>query len=81
MVILVLDEKDVESLEHRFDLRYKLLKECINDMDDVRKEFAPVYSDIASVKKSVESLTWIARTTLGAVIASIVGLVFAIVSK
>lgn len=77
----MIEEKDIESLEHRFDLRYKLIADCNNDMDDLKKEHTQLFVDIASIKKSVESLTWIAKTTLGAVIASIVGLVFAIVSK
>lgn len=77
----MIEENDINILEKRFDLRYKLIKDCNNEMDEMRKELTPVYIDIASIKKSVESLTWIAKTTLGAVIASIVGLIIAIISK
>lgn len=75
----MLDEKDIKALEERFDQRYKLIRECNTEMDDVRKEHTQMYVDIASIKKSVESLTWVARTTLGAVIAAIVGLIIAVV--
>jgi len=75
----MLDEHDLKSLEERFDMRYKLLKDCNTEMDEVKKEHTAMYVDIASIKKSVESLTWLARTTLGAVIAAIVGLVVAII--
>ena len=75
----MIDEKDMKSLEDIFDLRYKLLKDCNAEMDEVKKEHTAMYVDIASIKKSVDSLTWLARTTLGAVIAAIVGLVIAIV--
>lgn len=75
----MIDEHDLKTLEERFDLRYKLLKDCNTEMDEVKKEHTAMYVDIAAIKKSVESLTWIARTTLGAVIAAIVGLVIAAV--
>jgi hypothetical protein len=75
----MIDEKDMKSLEDIFDLRYKLLKDCNAEMDEVKKEHTQMYVDIASIKKSVDSLTWLARTTLGAVIAAIVGLVIAII--
>lgn len=75
----MIDNNDIKELEERFDLRYKLLADCNTEMDEVKKEHTQMYVDIASIKKSVESLTWLARTTLGAVIAAIVGLVIAIV--
>lgn len=75
----MIDEHDLKTLEERFDMRYKLLNDCNTEMDEVKKEHTAMYVDIAAIKKSVESLTWIARTTLGAVIAAIVGLVIAAV--
>ena len=75
----MIEEHDIKTLEERFDMRYKLLKDCNSEMDAVKAEHTQMYVDIASIKKSVESLTWIARTTLGAVIAAIVGLVIAMV--
>ena len=75
----MIDDHDIKALEERFDMRYKLLKDCNAEMDSVKAEHTQMYVDIASIKKSVESLTWIARTTLGAVIAAIVGLVIAMV--
>lgn len=75
----MIDEHDLKTLEERFDMRYKLLNDCNTEMDEVKKEHTAMYVDIASIKKSVESLTWIARTTLGAVIAAIVGLIIATV--
>lgn len=75
----MIEEQDIKALEERLDLRYKLLKDCNTEMDEVKKEHTAMYVDIASIKKNVESLTWLARTTLGAVIAAIVGLVVAIV--
>lgn len=77
----MMDDHDIKALEERFDMRYKLLKDCNNEMDSIKSEHTQMYVDIASIKKSVESLTWVARTTLGAVIASIVGLIIAIISK
>lgn len=75
----MIDENDINSLEKRFDMRYKLLKDCNAEMDSIKSEHTQMYVDIASIKKSVESLQWVARTTLGAVIAAIVGLIIAVV--
>jgi len=75
----MLDEKDVETLEHRFDTRYKLLKDCNDEMDEVRKENSTVLASIASLNTSMDSLKWLARTTLGAVIGGFVAAIFAII--
>lgn len=75
----MIEEKDIQTLEHRFDQRYKLISDCNSEMDEVKKEHTQMYVDIASIKKIVESLQWITRTTLGALIAGIIGVIIAIV--
>jgi len=75
----MLDEKDFEALVHRLDTRYKLLKDCNDEMDEVRKENSTVLASIASLNTSMDSLKWLARTTLGAVIGGFVAAIFAII--
>lgn len=75
----MIDEKDIQTLEHRFDQRYKLISDCNEEMDEVKKEHTQMYVDIASIKKIVESLQWVTRTTLGALIAGIIGVIIALV--
>lgn len=75
----MIEDSDVKMLEERFDMRYKLLKECNNEMDAMRKENTQIVSDVSSIKTSVDSLKWIARTTLGAVIGAVIAGVFAII--
>lgn len=75
----MLDEKDIETLEHRFDQRYKLIKDCNDEMDGVRRENSTVVASIASMNTSIDSLKWLARTTLGAVIGAFVAAIFAII--
>ncbi len=75
----MIEPEDVKSLEERFDMRYKLLKDCNNEMDSMRKENTQIVSDVSSIKTSVDSLKWLARTTLGAVIGALVAGVIAII--
>lgn len=75
----MIEEQDIQMLEHRFDLRYKMIADCNDEMDDLKKEHTQLFVDIASIKKIVESLQWVTRTTLGALIAGIIGIIIAIV--
>lgn len=75
----MMEEKDFEAIEKRFDARYKLLKDCNDEMDSVRKENTAVLTSIATLNTSVDSLKWLARTTLGAVIGGLVAAIIAII--
>lgn len=74
----MLEEKDFEAIEKRLDLRYKLIKDCNDEMDTVRQENTAVLTNIATLTTSVDSLKWLARTTLGAVIGGLVASIIAI---
>lgn len=74
----MLEEKDFEAIEKRLDMRYKLIKDCNDEMDAVRQENTVVLTSIATLTTSVDSLKWLARTTLGAVIGGLVASIIAI---
>ena len=75
----MLEPDDIKVLEDRFDMRYKMLKDCNNEMDTMRKENTQIIADMSAIKTSLDSLKWLARTTLGAVIGALVAAVFAII--
>lgn len=75
----MIDDHDLKSLEDRFDMRYKLIKDCNTEMDTVRKEFSAVVASISSLNTSMDSVKWVTRTTLGAVIGGFVAAIFAII--
>lgn len=75
----MIEEQDFQIIERRLDQRYKQIRDCNDEMDEVKKEHTQIYVDIASIKKIVESLQWVTRTTLGALIAGIIGIIIAIV--
>lgn len=75
----MLNDDDIKLLQDRFDMRYKLLKDCNEEMDEVRKESSVVLASIASLNTSMDSLKWLARTTLAAVIGGFVAAIFAII--
>lgn len=72
----MIEEQDFQVLERRFDQRYKQIRDCNDEMDAMRKENTQIVSDVSSIKTSVDSLKWIARTTLAAVIGGLVAGVF-----
>lgn len=75
----MIESEDIKALEDRFDMRYKMLKDCNSEMDTMRKENTQIVSDVSSIKTSVDSLKWLARTTLAAVIGALVAGVIAII--
>lgn len=75
----MLNDDDIKLLQDRFDMRYKLLKDCNEEMDEVRKESSTVLANIASLNTSMDSLKWLARTTLAAVIGGFVAAIFAVI--
>lgn len=75
----MLDEKDIEALEKRLDMRYKQISDCNSEMDSMRRENTQIVADMSAIKTSLESIKWLVRTTLAAIIGGIVAGVFAII--
>lgn len=72
----MIEEQDIQVLERRLDQRYKQIRDCNDEMDAMRKENTQIVSDVSAIKTSVDSLKWLGRTTLAAVIGGLVAGVF-----
>lgn len=66
-----LEREDIERLKEIFVTR----QECESSMDDVNQKLANDSTELALIKQKLDTITWVSKTTLAAVIVAIVGAV------
>lgn len=67
----MIDEQDIARLKEIFVTR----QECNSSIDEVNRKLANDSIELALIKQSLHTIDWVSKTTLGAVIATIVGVV------
>lgn len=67
----MIDTADIDRLREIFVTR----QECNNSMDEVNRKLSNDSTELALIKQSLHTIDWVSKTTLGAVIATIVGVV------
>ncbi len=65
----MIEEKDIERLKEIFVTRM----ECNSAMDDVNAKLANDATELALIKQTLDTIKWVTKTTLGAVIVAIIG--------
>ncbi len=73
----MIDHEDIERLKEIFVTR----QECDNTMDDVNKKLANDSTELALIKQKLDTITWVSKTTLAAVIVAIVGAIMALILR
>lgn len=73
----MIDEKDMERLKEIFVTRM----ECNSAMDDVNAKLANDATELALIKQTLDTISWVSKTTLGAVIVGIVGAVLSLILR
>lgn len=68
----MLDEKDVKSLEDRFDTRYKMLKDCVNDMTNVRDLYHAVDKRMTEFEANQKRNNWLTGLIAGGIVALVI---------
>lgn len=76
MTVLI-DRDDIDRLKEIFVTR----QECDMTVDDINKKLANDNTALALIKKDVDTIMWVSKTTLAAVIVAIVGAVMAVILK
>ena len=76
MTVLI-DKDDIDRLKEIFVTR----QECDTTVDDINKKLASDNTALALIKRDVDTIMWVSKTTLGAVIVAIVGAVMALILK
>lgn len=65
----MIDDADIKRLEEIFVTR----KECSNLTDDINKKLANDSTELALIKQKLDTIAWVSKTTLAAVIVAITG--------
>lgn len=73
----MIDKDDIDRLKEIFVTR----QECDMTVDDINKKLANDNTALALIKNNVDTIMWVSKTTLGAVIVAIVGAVMSLILK
>lgn len=74
-----MDEKNYKELEERFKLIFVTRQECDNVTDEINKKLASDSKELALIKQKLDTIVWVSKTTLAAVIVAIVGAIMKII--
>ena len=73
----MIDNADIDRLKEIFVTR----QECDTITDDINKKLANDSTELALIKSKLDTITWLAKTTLASVLVAIVGAVMALILK
>jgi hypothetical protein len=73
----MLEPSDIESLREIFVTR----KECQDTNEEINKKLANDSTELALIKQKLDTITWVSKTTLAAVIVAIVGAIMSLILK
>ena len=68
---MALENEDIQRLKEIFVTR----QECNTTTDSIDKKLSNDSTELALIKQQLDTISWVAKTTLGAVIAALVGLI------
>ena len=70
-----MEDKDIERLKEIFVTR----RECDTTVDDINRKLANDNKELALIKQSLSTISWVSKTTLATVIAAIVAAVMKLI--
>lgn len=71
----MIEATDLDRLKEIFVTRV----ECNNSIDEVNRKLANDSTKLALIEQTLNTISWVSKTTLAAVIATIVGIVIKLV--
>lgn len=71
----MIEKEDIDRLKEIFVTR----QECDDKTDDINKKLANDSTELALIKQKLDTITWVSKTTLAAVIVVIVGAVMKLI--
>lgn len=71
----MLEKEDIERLKEIFVTR----QECDSVTDEINKKLANDSTELALIRQKLDTITWVSKTTLAAVIAVIVGAILKLI--
>lgn len=74
---MALDPTDIDRLKEIFVTR----QECQDTNEEINKKLANDSTELALIKQKLDTISWVSKTTLAAVIVAIVGSIMALILK
>lgn len=74
---MAIDNNDISRLKEIFVTR----QECDDKTDEINKKLANDSTELALIKQKLDTISWISKTTLAAVIVAIVGALLSLILK
>lgn len=72
----MLDEKDIEALEHRFDLRYKSIAACDQEMSAAMEQHHILDKQYSIINTKLSAILWGLAVLGSAIIGVLVKMIF-----
>lgn len=73
----MVEREDIERLKEIFVTRM----ECDMITDEINKKLANDSTELALIKQKLDTISWVSKTTLGAVVVAIVGALLSLILK
>lgn len=74
---MAIDKEDIEQLKLLFVTR----EECDIITGEINKQLSSNNTGLALLEQKLDTITWVSKTTLGAVIVAIVGAIMALILR
>ena len=73
----MLDPEDINRLKEIFVTR----QECQTTNDEINRKLANDSTELELIKQKLDTITWVSKTTLGAVLVAVVSAIMALILK
>ncbi len=73
----MIDREDIDRLKEIFVTRL----ECDTITDDINKKLANDSTELALIKQKLDTISWVSKTTLGAVLVAIIAAIMTLILK
>lgn len=73
----MIEREDIDRLKEIFVTR----QECDITTDEINKKLANDATELALIKQKLDTISWVSKTTLGAVLVAIVGAILSLILK
>lgn len=77
----MIDREDEARLIERLKDVFVTRAECDNTVDEINRKLANDSTKLALIEQKLDTITWVSKTTLGAVIVTIVGAILSLILK
>lgn len=76
---MAIDRNDLDYIEKEMEKIFVTRQECDDVTDEINKKLANDSTELALIKQSLNTISWVSKTTLAAVIAVIVGAILKLI--